>query len=852
MISLDDLDQAMRDPARGVPAIRRLGGGSLAVTASGDPWRIVGRAAVIYALRRPTGRILALRVPLDDDPSALGRLGDRYRALATDPALAPLRAAGGPLPGEIRWLPDAITLPAAGFRSVSHPLLAMEFVAGGTLAEAVEGSAASGSPETVAAVTASLVRALVAFERAGFGHGDLRPDNILLRGPDDLAFVDLDRSAWKGSPGLPPGADPPARDRLAALLLLTELLALADRPDLQGTETKAEGRLLFGRDDLADPSGSPLIRRLRESEHRALAVAAALASDALAAGGTGAPPFGAVVDATGLAPASAPRSRGLAATGVAPSPTVPSPPAAGSPVAGAHPGWRPRSTAPSPETPRDPPDAGRGSSVAPPPPAPAASGAPPPRDTAPRPLSAGERQKAITRLNALLLAADTGAAGRFWVESGLAGDPEAVRGVGPLLRTLGMPWAPDPVAGLRGPDDPSPVPVTTAAVGGEQAPPAAVVALERLLPALEAGDVGLVARYWPEARRAPRAGFLAARVDAVLSRDLANRVRRAERLGDDAALAGLPAEAAAVGVALPEETMRGARAARDRAARRARLTQAMADGDRTALAELALSGIDDLGRLAPDAMKATERALAWPALERALADDDDVAIVAAADPALFADDPLLPPATRSRIELAYARVAWLKSARDALRHRDGSALRRALAAIPPGAEAGLSPTERRRIDRLARADAALARLGEALRAGQDAAIVDALAAVEETGAALPETLDWTVIQNVADRVALVGALRDVAEGDPADALRLARLLPAARALLAGPDSAVQGFDVDLEGLERRVLRAAHLARLRDALGSGDPAEIAAAAWPDPYGAIDLLTDDERSVVQPVA
>nr|MBA3416382.1 hypothetical protein [Chloroflexia bacterium] len=256
MISLDDLDQAMRDPARRVPAIRRLGGGSLAVVANGDPWRVSGRASAIYALRRPTGRILALRVPLDDDPAVLARLGDRYHALATDPALASLRAAGGPLPGEIRWLADAITLPTAGFRSVAHPLLAMEFVPGGTLVQAVATAVAAGSGEATAALIPPLVRSLVGFERARFGHGDLRPDNILLRRPDDLAFADLDRAAWPGSPGLPPGADPPARDRLPALLLLTELLALAWQPALRPAGSAADGRLLFGSDDLANPEHS--------------------------------------------------------------------------------------------------------------------------------------------------------------------------------------------------------------------------------------------------------------------------------------------------------------------------------------------------------------------------------------------------------------------------------------------------------------------------------------------------------------------------------------------------------------------------------------------------------------------
>jgi hypothetical protein len=414
MISLDDLDQVMRDPARGVPAIRRLGGGSLAVTASGDPWRIVGRAAVIYALRRPTGRILALRVPLDDNGATLARLGDRYRALATDPVLAPLRASGGPLPGEIRWLPDGITLPAPGFRSVSHPLLATEFVAGGTLAEAVEASAASDSPETIAAVTASLVRALVAFERAGFGHGDLRPDNILLRGPDDLAFVDLDRSAWKGSPGLPPGADPPARDRLPALLLLTELLALADRPDLRRNGTRAQERLLFSRDDLADPVGSPLLGRLRESENRTLAAAAALASDALAAGGAGAPPFGSIVDTLGIAPAASRRSRGLVSPSMAPTPNPSSRPVGGSPLAGPNPEWRRGTSTPDPETPREPPPAGRDAAGVGPPVAPVASGAPPPA-IRPRgrfpPASGRKRSPGSTRCCSLPMPGPPGGSG---------------------------------------------------------------------------------------------------------------------------------------------------------------------------------------------------------------------------------------------------------------------------------------------------------------------------------------------------------------------------------------------------------------------------------------------------------
>jgi hypothetical protein len=53
---------------------------------------------------------------------------------------------------------------------------------------------------------------------------------------------------------------------------------------------------------------------------------------------------------------------------------------------------------------------------------------------------------------------------------------------------------------------------------------------------------------------------------------------------------------------------------------------------------------------------------------------------------------------------------------------------------------------------------------------------------------------------------------------------------------------------DWASLERHVFRAAHLARLRDALLTDDDARIAAAADPDSYGAQALLTSSERDRV----
>ena len=72
-------------PARSVPAVRRLGGGVVRTDDSGRPLRAVGRDAVVYELRMPTGRIVALRCHLRPDPSATCALAERYSALGGDP-----------------------------------------------------------------------------------------------------------------------------------------------------------------------------------------------------------------------------------------------------------------------------------------------------------------------------------------------------------------------------------------------------------------------------------------------------------------------------------------------------------------------------------------------------------------------------------------------------------------------------------------------------------------------------------------------------------------------------------------------------------------------------------------------
>ena len=53
----------------------------------------------------------------------------------------------------------------------------------------------------------------------------------------------------------------------------------------------------------------------------------------------------------------------------------------------------------------------------------------------------------------------------------------------------------------------------------------------------------------------------------------------------------------------------------------------------------------------------------------------------------------------------------------------------------------------------------------------------------------------------------------------------------------------------LARLEGGVLRAAHLARLQEALAREEEAAIAAAARPDPFGALARLTGEQRARVE---
>jgi hypothetical protein len=321
-----------------------------------------------------------------------------------------------------------------------------------------------------------------------------------------------------------------------------------------------------------------------------------------------------------------------------------------------------------------------------------------------------------------------------------------------------------------------------------------------------------------------------------------------ERGDDDAVIAAVN-DADAAGVPVNRMARRAARSALRRNETRRRLREAIAKDDRAAIAELVISGrLAEIGKIDPEVRRMITRAVQWPHLERALTNDDDLAILAAYDGEAFALADSLTQDQRGRIDLAHRRITWLETTRAALKRRDVAVLRAALSDVPMDAHLRLSRVEHERIQRLIARDQAVRGLDLALRGGDDQAIMRALSEIESTGATLPDTLDWNVMRVVVDRLSLVSSIRRAATSNPPDYARLGRLLPAARAL-AGTEVLDLGPEIDLAALEEDLRRHAHRARLREAIANGDDSGIVAAALPDLYGALATLAPEERARVE---
>ncbi|MCA9879789.1 MAG: hypothetical protein KC442_18475, partial [Thermomicrobiales bacterium] len=676
-----EFDAQFLDPLAAVPAVRRLGG-TVRRDADGNPVRANGQHTIVYELRLPTGRITALRVHQRPDRERDRLLAQRYAALQSDHRLDPLRGPAGPLPRDILWLPEGIIVPDTQGARTTRPLVAMERVPGRTLRQTAARLSQERDAAHLALIADSWLAAALAMETVGFVHGDLSPDNLVVRPDGSIAVVDLDTASWAGfhldsididaSATLqhPQGAprDRTHRDRFAALMLWAELRVLAAQPGLQAAQQTEPAGLLFAASDLRQPEASPLFAHLdRDAAPWRLLLevvrrAVRFSPDIL-------PPLSEIatrLDSLGF-PRDALRSPARRATARRPADAEPA----------------------SRLTPRS--DALQTASPSEIPPANAAQAAPLPVAPATPKPSAGEQEQRLAALRAAL-----------------------ARGDGPEVR-----------------------------------------------------------RLWIDLRDDPTGQIYAASVHQLTERDAHAAIDRALRRRDDAALLQAASQAEAAGVALTPHERAAAREARRRDAARAALNAALDADDRPALAELQRSGqVDELGPHDTATLRAVPRALAWPTLERALASDDDAAICAAADPALWREDETQPHATWLRLDLAWRRTRWVQDVRAALKRRDAPFLRGLLAAAPAGAEHRLTEIESRRVLRVITRDQATSRLERALREGADREVVEALAELEACGAPFSDVLDWSAVRGVVDRLSLTESLRDAMAANPPDTARM--------------------------------------------------------------------------------
>lgn len=767
-----DLDAAMMQTAVSVPAVRRLGGGTIRLNDAGRPLRATGHDAVVYEMRAPSGRILALRCLVRPESERDLSLADRYLALREDPHLETLRRAGGALPRDILWLSEGVVLHGHDVRETIIPLMAMERVPGRTMARVVDRLCHAEESDPLALLADRWLETATVLDGAGFIHGDLAADNLMVRPDGTIALVDLDTALWPsaqfaelphaGTAGYhhPQGQprDPALRDRFSALIVWASLRILTRHPGLRlrwGDPPDRHGAaLLWTDDDLRRPDRSSLFATIDSLDDPSLR-----------------PLVEIVRRAIHFSPDDTPSISEIAAR----------------------------------------------------------------LEELGFPRRASSPGKIVRRF----------ATTASTVDATLAPiqprtDPEAS-------------WSQqlDPAAGVL--DVSVPRPIASDPSTEQEMPPKPLdrerrVALAReIAAAVAARDAKTALKLWSDAREVPEAAIHGAAVHLLISAEVASAIERAMRRNDDAGLILAVSEAERAGIAPSPEARTASRVARTRVAAHQRLQVSAASNDYPAIAALNVLGkLDGLGHLEPAQARAVARAMAWPALERALERDDDEAIVAAADPALWREEQTLPEGAWLRLDLARRRLRWTEDVRAALRRRDGPVLRGLIAGAPHGAEERLTEVESRRILRLTMREATVARLERALREGPDREVVAALAEFESAGAPFSDMLDWSAVRGVVDRITLADAIRAASSTEPPDTEKLARLLPAARVALgdgragSGPDWAV---------LERTVLQAAHFARLREAVASGDDARIASAADPDPYGTIELLSDEERDLAR---
>jgi tetratricopeptide (TPR) repeat protein len=228
--------------APGATPVPRPGGDGVRPPPAVPGWRaagLLGRGGfgtVIEAVSEVTGARAAVKVARADVPDAAAQLARETAALrAVGPPATPALLETGSLPD-------------------GTPFVALELLEGPSLASRLAAAAGPLPAGELAATAGSVLDALAAVHAAGFAHGDLKPENVILQGsPPRARLLDFGLSERLGSA---PGA---RADTLAGTAEYMAPEQCQGFPPDARTDVYAAGALLFematGRPPFFGPAG---------------------------------------------------------------------------------------------------------------------------------------------------------------------------------------------------------------------------------------------------------------------------------------------------------------------------------------------------------------------------------------------------------------------------------------------------------------------------------------------------------------------------------------------------------------------------------------------------------------------
>ncbi|MBD5266324.1 MAG: leucine-rich repeat protein [Bacteroides sp.] len=232
----------------------------------GDPVMSSGNFAVIFKMRdERDGKLYAVKCFTKDQE----RRNESYRRIADE-----LESVVAPYVLPLRYLEDELFVDSPQCEREEFPVVLMDWVEGETLSAYIERNIADRYALEMLSYRFNRMAAWLLTQP--FAHGDLKPDNILVREDGSLVLVDYDGmfvSAMKGEPareaGSPDYRHPERTDRdfngglddFSIAVIALSLRAIALKPELWKLSTA--DALFFTERDFRDPASSAMLKEVQ-------------------------------------------------------------------------------------------------------------------------------------------------------------------------------------------------------------------------------------------------------------------------------------------------------------------------------------------------------------------------------------------------------------------------------------------------------------------------------------------------------------------------------------------------------------------------------------------------------------